>query len=95
MTITSLSDVTPFINQQLLDHEQVSGFLAKAEAMAQVAMTDSFAEQTEEQQRNYLWALRDLLTEAEQLHGILLNKWYMHYKKDSCNREGRIDNISH
>jgi hypothetical protein len=81
MTTTSLPDVTTFINQQLLDHEQVSGCLAKAEAMAYIAMTDSFAEQVEEHQRNYLWALRDLLTEAEQLHGELLSKWYKYERE--------------
>ena len=75
MTDASLNDLLTLINQQLLQYEALSAYLSKAEALAEVALTNGFIEQEEDTQRHYLWAIRDLLTEAYLLNEKLIHIW--------------------
>ena len=78
MTTTSLNDLLTLINQQLYQYENLASHLCKAEALAEVAMSNGFLEQDEATQRNYLWALRDLLTDANQINEKQLSQWMRH-----------------
>jgi hypothetical protein len=80
MTVLSLPDIANFINQQLLEHEEVCASLAQAEAMAFVACTKDFTQQSDEHQENYLWSLRNLLASAKERHQNVLNQWYTQFK---------------
>ncbi len=82
MTLFSLPDIDDFINKQELSHEKVCAFLQQASALARLAMTSSFAEQDEECQHEYLWALSDLLEEAKTLHQKTLEGWYKQFRTD-------------
>lgn len=84
MVNSSLNDLSRLINQHLYQYETLASFLAKAEALAEVAMSNGFLEQEEDTQRNYLWALRDLLAEADQINEKQLAEG-MRYLKRSGN----------
>jgi hypothetical protein len=87
MTTNSLNDLVSLINNDLLQYEMLASHLCKAEALAEVAMTNGFLDQSEDTQRHYVWALRDLLTDAEQLNQRLLVKW-MHHLKHFSDADG-------
>ncbi len=80
MTTNSLNDLVALINKDLYQSETLASHLCKAEALAEVAMTNGFLDQSETTQRNYLWALRDLLTDAEELNEQQITKWMQHLK---------------
>ena len=80
MTVLSLPDIANFINQQLLEHEEVNASLAQAEAMAFIACTKDFTQQSDEHQENYFWSLRNLLERAKDRHQNVLNQWYEQFK---------------
>lgn len=48
--------------------------LAKAEALANIAMTEAFSENLTNTVRNYLWTLCNLIREASEINQILVNK---------------------
>ena len=78
MVNSSLNDLLRLINQQLYQYETLASYICKATALAEVAMSNGFLEQDESTQRNYLWALRDLLTDADQLNEQQISKWMRH-----------------
>ena len=75
METINLNQVVKFIHQQLSENEILSTQLCKAKALTEVAMGNSFLEQNETTQYNYLWALRDLLKDADQLNEQQLADW--------------------
>ena len=75
MTKSSLNDLSALINQQMQQYETLSAYLSQAEALAEVALTNGFMEQEEATQRQYLWALRDILSSALSLNEKLLHLW--------------------
>ena len=79
----SFNQVVTFINQQVHENETLSSQLCKAKALAEVAMGNDFLEQDESTQYNYLWALRDLLRDADQLNEQQLSHWMGHLKSFS------------
>ncbi len=83
MTTYSLNDLVSLINKDLLQYEMLASHLSKAEALAEVAMSNGFFEQDEATQRNHLWALRDLLTDAAQLNENQIMKWMRHIRQFS------------
>ena len=74
MNASSLNDPVDLRNQHLYQYETLASYLSKAEALATVSLSKGFFEQEEDIQRNYLWVIRDLLTEAEQLNQQLLDE---------------------
>ena len=78
MTTNSLIDLVTLINKDLFQYETLASHLCKAEALAEVALSNGFFEQDEAIQRNYLWALRDLLTDANQINEKQLSQWMRH-----------------
>jgi hypothetical protein len=68
MVNSSLNDLSRLINRHLYHYEKIAGLLCKAEALAEIGLSNGFLEQKEDTQRNYFWALRDLLTEANALN---------------------------
>ena len=80
MTTNSLNNLVTLINKDLYQYETLASHLCKAEALAEVACLNGFFEQDEAIQRNYLWAIRDLLTDATQLNEYLLMEWMRHLK---------------
>jgi hypothetical protein len=68
MANTSLTQLVEFINQQVNKSEKLASHLSKAQALAEVAMSNGFLEQAETTQRNYLWALKGLLMKAGRLN---------------------------
>jgi len=80
MTTNSLNDLVTLINKDLFQYETLASHLCKAEALAEIALTNGFFEQDEAIQRNYLWALRDLLTDATQLNENQIMEWMRHLK---------------
>jgi hypothetical protein len=75
METINLNQVVKFIHQQVNENELLSSQLCKAKALAEVAMGNSFLAQDETTQHNYLWALRDLLKDADQLNEQQLSDW--------------------
>ena len=78
MTTTSLNDLLSLINQRLDSYETLSMYLAQGKALMEIAVTDSFLEQQEVTQHDYLWACRELLARAFELNEQLLNQWLQH-----------------
>ena len=76
----SVNEIVKFIKQQLNENEILSTQLCKAKALTEVAMGNSFLEQDEITQYNYLWALRDLLKDADELNEQQLSDWMGHLK---------------
>ena len=85
MVNSSLNDLSRLINQYLYQYETLGSLLCKAEALAEAAMSNEFFEQEEGTQRNYLWALRDLLTEANELNEKHLAKGMRYLKRLDLN----------
>lgn len=76
----SANPTAKFINQQLCHKETLASHLSKAEALAEIAMTNDFLDQDETVQRRFLWTIRDLLTDAEQLNEQQISDWMEHLK---------------
>jgi len=81
MTTNSLNDLVALINNDLYQYETLAGYLCKAEALAEVALSNDFLDQPETIQRNYLWALRDLLSDAVQLSDEQIKEWMRHVRQ--------------
>ena len=74
----TLDHIVKFINQNMYENETLAGHLSKAKALAEVAMGENFLEQSATTQYNYLWTLRDLLRDADQLNEQQLANWMEH-----------------
>ncbi len=75
MAEQSLTYLISLINQQADEQENLSEYLAKADALAQVAVTTEFLELSEFVVHNYLWVLSDIISQARELNERLLNSW--------------------
>lgn len=65
MVAENLPHHASLINQQIDAQEDLGDCLAKAEALAQVAVTTEFFELSEPIIYNYLWMLSDLIRRLE------------------------------
>ena len=86
MDNTPLNHIVKFINQNMYENETLAAHLSKAKALAEVAMGGHFLEQDATTQYNYLWALRDLLKDADQLNEQQLASWMEHLGDNKDNR---------
>lgn len=73
MAEQSLTYLLSLINQQVDAQENLNEHLAKAEALAQVAITTEFLELSESIIYNHLWALSDIVSQAKNLNEQSLN----------------------
>lgn len=73
MAEQSLTHLISLINQQTDEQEDLSEYLAKADALAQIAVTTEFLELSEFVVHNYLWVLSDIISQAKELNERSLN----------------------
>ena len=64
----NIDNIKKFIDEQMDKKETVNSYLLKSIALIKVALTNDFFEYDEETQHNYLWTVRDLLIDAEELN---------------------------
>lgn len=56
------------INDQIEAHENIHGYLLKAEALAHVALSDDFLDYNKSIVTEYLCALRDIIIQSKDLN---------------------------
>lgn len=70
MAERSVPELLPLINQQIDFHETLNEYLAKAQALAHVAMSDDFLDYPELIIHYYLWVLSDVVENAKRLSQV-------------------------
>ena len=68
MATNSLTDCALVIEEQLAAQEKLSEHLCKVEALACVTASDDFLDYKPSIIHAYLWALEDLITDAQKLN---------------------------
>lgn len=84
MAECSVSQLSSLINQQIDIQENLAEYLYKAEAIANVALSNDFHDYSPSIIHDYIWALCDLINQAKSLSeksldelfkNLLRNKW--------------------
>ena len=61
------------MGQQIVFQENIQEYLIKAEALANVALSDDFLDYKQSTIHSYLWTLSDMIVEVKILHEKALN----------------------
>ncbi len=69
----SITQLLSLINRQLDSQETLNTYLSKAEALMQVAMSDDFLSYPRAATYYYLWAVSDIIEQAQKLNEESLN----------------------
>lgn len=73
MATSRIDEITSLINKQVEFQERIQEHLLKAEAIANVALSDDFLNYKQSVIQAYLWALSDLVSKSKNLHKKMLN----------------------
>ncbi len=72
MAVHMVNEVAFLINKQIELHEEIQGYLLKAEALAHVALSEDFLDYSKPIISEYLAALRDIIIQSKDIHDYAL-----------------------
>lgn len=74
MTLSRITELDTFLNNQREEQENLSDYLSQTKALIQVALNEEFLAQTENTINNYIWVLFDLVVRTQELNNKLLEQ---------------------
>jgi hypothetical protein len=74
MTLSRITELDTFLNNQREEQENLSDYLSQTKALIQVALNEEFLAQTENTINNYIWVLFDLVVRTQELNDKLLEQ---------------------
>jgi hypothetical protein len=73
MATSRIDEITSLINKQVEFQEKIKEHLLKAEAIANVALSDDFLNYKQSVIHAYLWTLCDMVSKSKNLHEKAFN----------------------